>query len=195
VDPALFALPNQQGFSGLAWLSLVPMQHQITNWTLPPRLLAPVATLLGEPFRVYARTSQVPALEVAVLTAPQATEVKVPPETTLTRSALRLEGDLAAWTLLTLVALPSIANSELLQNSVVRVVVDAKGWVRSQALLASSGARRADQLALETARAMRFQPFPDGTSRWTRSPAALTRGELVFQWHTLAASNAASEGN
>jgi hypothetical protein len=112
----------------------------------------------------------------------------------LTHSELHIEGDLAARPLLTPVALPSVANSELLENSVVRVVVDAKGWVRSQALLATSGAKSADDLALDLTRSLRFQPLKDRVSQATRSPTALARGELVIQWHTLPLTNAVTEG-
>jgi TonB family protein len=150
--------------------------------------------LLGEPFRVFARTSQVAALEVALLPSPPPTDVKAAPEPTLTRSELRVEGDVAIRPLLTLTALPPVANSELLENSVVRIVVDAPGWVRSQALLATSGSRHADQLALDMARSLRFQPLPAGDSAGTTSVPAITRGELVFQWHTLPATNAAPGG-
>ena len=188
-DPTLFALPSQQGFSGPAWLSLVPVQHQVASWTPPPRLLTPMVTLLGEPFRAFARTSQLPTLDVALFSSPQLTRVPAAPLPSAAGSELRLEGDLATRPLLTPVALPSVANSELLENSVVHAVVDAKGWVRLEALQAPSGARRADQLALEITRSLRFHPLPDRSTNGPGSSPAVTLGELVFQWHTLPATN------
>jgi hypothetical protein len=195
MDPALFALPHQQGFSGLAWLSLVPVQHQITTWTPPPRLLSPVTALLGEPLRVFARTNQTPVLEIALLPSPHPSDLKVASEPGLTKSELRVTGELADRPIVTPVVLPSIANADLLEKTVVQILVDAKGWVRSQVLLATSGMRQADHIALEIARALRFQSLAQPTRVETESPPALTRGELVFQWHTVPVTNAPPGGS
>jgi len=76
------------------------------------------------------------------------------------------------------------ASADLLTNTVVQVLVDADGNVVSPALLPpGSGDSRADQRALEVARTARFQPLRG-------SSPALTVGVLVFEWRTVALTNA-----
>jgi len=73
----------------------------------------------------------------------------------------------------------------------VQVLVDAAGNVVSHTLLRpESGSKdpdqqQADQRALELARAARFAPLPQSGSAPTNSPGRVTRGTLIFEWHTV----------
>ena len=177
-DPTLFSLPHLHGFSGAAWLGDVPRAgFKPFSWSEPPRWLAPDATQLGEEFTRFMRTRA---------TEPFAMDTKAPPDVTLAeiervepaqKSSLRVEGDLVGRAFAgALPQLPSWTASDLLTNSVVRVLVDAGGRVISPVLLPpGSGSKEADALALELAKAARFA---------SAGGAAWTLGALVFQWRT-----------
>jgi hypothetical protein len=84
--------------------------------------------------------------------------------------------------------LQSWPASDLLTNSVMRVLVGADGTVISAIQLFTppgSGSKEADQQALDLSRAARFEPLHTGAEN-------LTFGTLIFQWHTLPLTNAPS---
>src|SRR5258708_21411573 len=64
-DPTAFALPNAHGFSGAAWLTFAPLTYQLTDWTEPPRWLAPDARQLGQAFAAFVATNASPPLLIA----------------------------------------------------------------------------------------------------------------------------------
>jgi hypothetical protein len=100
-----------------------------------------------------------------------------------TASELRVEGELARRPLITRPALRSWTNSDLLSNTVVRLLVDAHGYPQTATLLSGSGSVEADQFALRTAAQARFAPLPRLAVR--PSASRLEWGNLIFEWHTL----------
>jgi TonB family protein len=184
-DPTLFALPQRRGYAGAGWLEVPQMQFQPFRWTEPPRMLALRSEALGVAFAQFMRTNRFASLAFETKPAPElpppvAPEIGVPPPG---NSVLHVAGDLANRRLLNPSELPSWPATDLLTNTVVQVVVNADGSVFSPALLSGSLDPKADQHALEVARAARFEPLRDA------SPA-LTIGLLIFEWTTVPLTNA-----
>src|SRR5262249_53548950 len=96
------------------------------------------------------------------------------------KSTVRINGALSNRKLLAVPDLPSWGSTNLLTNTVIRLMVDSEGLPRSQTLLIRSGATEADDYALRTARNLRFEPDTPRTA--DTSPNSLAWGELVFQW-------------
>ena len=96
-------------------------------------------------------------------------------------STLRVEGELAQRQLPSQINLTNWPYANVIAPSKVQVLVDAAGNVVSTVLLppdsgftAADQYEKADQCALELARAARFAP----SSR-------LTVGRMIFNWHTV----------
>jgi hypothetical protein len=85
--------------------------------------------------------------------------------------------------------LPSIVHPEILSNSVVRVLVNRLGFTFSPALLSTSGSAKADTLALDLAKAVRFHTTPKHQAGNPVDDWTLTSGHLIFQWHTVPDTN------
>jgi TonB family protein len=97
-------------------------------------------------------------------------------------STLALEGDAQARGLLEKIDLPPQSHSDILESSVVQVLIDRDGMVVSARLLESSGSRKADQDAVALASKARFAPSItdfDGPS------APISFGKLIFNWIAL----------
>ncbi len=184
-DPTLFALPHPNGFAGAAWLRRRPIEFAPFRWTEPPRLLALAGDQLGVTFQQHQNPKDLARLQIETLPPPEPTSVPPPDLNFITgrRSVLSLRGELMQRPWLNApIELPAWPAADWLTNSVVQVWVEANGQTLSPALLLpGSGSKEADQLALKLARTARFAPLP--------SSAKLTRGTLIFQWHTVPQTN------
>ena len=184
-DPTLFALPHPRGFAAATWLRLPKITFAPFRWTEPPRLLPLPVEQLGAIFLRHAETNSPTVREIDV-TAPPLTVVLAPPEieTTPRPSALRMDGALAGRPLrIAPKNIPQQPAQEGLNNTIVQVLVDARGQVISPTINPpGSGSKTADQTALTIARNLRFTPLTDSTQ--------LTVGRLIFEWQTLPATNA-----
>lgn len=190
-DPTLFALPHQQGFSGPAWLKVLPPEIQSFEWSDSSRWLPLPIDQLGTAFNRFIQTNSFNSLPTPPQPEPELT-IADPAPLALSRShsGLRLLGGLAGRRLMEPPRLPSFAHTDILTNSVVQMAVDAQGRAVSFTLLPpGSGSMEADQYALKEARAARFEPLnasePD---RPPGRPAPLTWGQMSFEWHTLPVS-------
>ncbi len=185
-DPTLFALPQPNGFAGVAWLRRSEIVFAPFRWTEPPRLLALSVAQLGVTFQQQRETNRFARLELDHLPPPELTQLKPADLKFITarRSLPSLGGELVQRRWLNApTKLPSWPAADLLTNSVVQVWVEADGQILSPALLLpGSGSKEADQLALKLARTARFEPLP--------AAAKLTRGTLIFEWHTVPPTNA-----
>jgi hypothetical protein len=187
-DPAVFALPNWNGFSREGWLAFQHPEFKSTDWTEPPQWLALQTADMGNSLNDFLLSNTIAPLLVANMRppssrAPQSPRVEVPLQT---GSDLLIEGELAGWTLATAVALPSWRHTDLLTNSVVHVIVNRSGQSVATALLASGGLTLADDYAVRLAKGARFVA---GTVHGEK--AEYTSGNLVFRWHTQAPTNVA----
>jgi hypothetical protein len=186
-DPAVFALPNWNGFSREGWLAFEHPAFKPTDWTEPPQWLPLQTGDLGNSLDDFLLSNTIPPLLVANMPppsapAPQSPRVEVPLQSV---SELLIEGELAGWTVAAPISLPSWRHAELLTNTVVRTVVNRSGQAIATALIAGSGLAEADEYAVRKAKEARLKP---GAGR--RVEADYSSGNLVFRWHTQPLSNA-----
>ena len=193
-DPTFFAHGHALGFSGEAWLSQKPISHRLTDWTNPPFWLKPVTNSLGVAFRTYVQTNLPNLAGVAAATEPPVFKLPAAGSLLATQSVLSVEGELARWLPQLVQALPLIAQTEFITNSVVEVLADAKGRLLSHTLLSSSGSRVADELALERARMIRWLRTSTNAPGFSRTNAGVVWGKLVFHWLTAPATNPPNAG-
>jgi TonB family protein len=186
-DPTLFALPHPSGFAGRAWLRPPTLQVQSRRWTESPRWLAPAPDSFGITVPELARAHRPLPLEVTVNPIPEVASTLQPEPMPAppSRSTLALADDLGGRRLLNPPELPAWPAADLLTNSVVRVLVNGDGLVRSATLLGRSGSTEADEFALAVARAARFEP----TIAAAGTPA-LQLGTMIFLWSTVPLTNA-----
>jgi len=191
-DPTLFALPHLEGFSGLAWLTIAPVEVQALVSSEPPVPLSLTQERLGADFKAFMATNQ--PNDLPVFRRPEL-DLRLPvvaePDPFPTQSRLRLLGGLAGRHLLVFPALPPWPGPEILTKSVVQVLVTADGKPHSAVLLKPGVPNEADQFAVREARRVRFEPVD--LSESTNPVAGLTWGQLVFEWYTLPATNNAVE--
>jgi hypothetical protein len=199
LDPTIFALPNVRGFAGLAWQKAPPVALPVFDWNEDPRWLALDPSRLGSSFGLLSGSEvpswQAPSLPFPELGLPETS----PPREPITRSSVRAEGIQPLAEFFGSVGLPSWparvlgpTDTELLTNSVVQIAIQPDGAPLSVTLLKpGSGSVDADDFALAQARLAKFPsvqgydpnasviPLPDRL-RWSR---------LVFDWHTVPATN------
>jgi hypothetical protein len=177
-DPALFALPSRQGFSGRAWLTFAALEHRAAEWAELPAWLELETPQLMRAFYEQVATNTPGPLLVADKPLPRLgwAGTPVPAVPLRDRSECQTEGGLAGRPFLTPLELPS--------------------WQYSGATLLppGSGLSEADHYAVQTAAGARYRPAPR-SAREDRSPS-LAWGTLVFRWDTIPAgtTNAAGEG-
>ena len=185
-DPTLFALPHPRGFAAATWLRLPQIAFTPFRWTEPPRLLALPVQQLGETFLRFANTNPPPRLEIHPLASVQFT--KIEPEEAIAdaprESRLRVSSGLAERRILNApMNLPAWPSTDPLTNTLVRVLVDARGNVFSPVLQRpGSGSKEADQYALKLARDARF-------ASGQKNGDTLAKGLLIFEWQTLPKTN------
>ncbi len=206
-DPTLLALPHEQGFSGLAWLKPEPLTNgtyhpseKERSWTDDPHWLVLSLDQLGASFDRMIAGNQVVPFEVA--TIPEAQPLSPPNDAQgvlSAQSSLRIEGALAQWRPLKPfelrswpARLVSATDTDLLTNSIVQLLIDARGRPVSATLLTSSGLAEADNFALDQARVARFE-LPGGldpNAALRANPLlGLCWGKLIFEWYTLPLTN------
>ena len=186
-DPAVFALPNWNGFSREGWLAFGHPAFKPTDWTEPPQWLPLQTADLGNSLNDFLLSNTIPPLLVANMPLPsspaqQSPRVEVPLHSV---SELLIEGELAGWTVATPISLPSWRHADLLTNTVVRTVVNRSGQAVATVLIAGSGLPAADQYALRQAKETRLKPRATQQGR-----AEYVSGNLVFRWHTQPLTNA-----
>lgn len=186
-DPTLFALPHPNGFAGAAWMRRPQIKFAPYRWTEPPRPLALAVAQLGATFQERKGAPPPARLELEIMPSPELTQLPLPELKFITTrvSTPSLSGALAQRQWLNAPTnLPPWPAADWLTNSIVQVWIEPDGQILSPALLLpGSGSKEADQLALKLARAARFAPLPKGDVK-------VTRGALIFEWHTVPLTNA-----
>jgi hypothetical protein len=177
-DPTLFALPHYRTFSGAAWLRPHSVPAQSFEWSDEPGWFQPSRDDFLPGTNSGGAEIEISELVKTAPPAPPRPAVAVPaqfPE----KSKLKILGFTRA--LVSAPSLPAWSTTNLLTNTVVRLMVDANGITRSQTILVRSGLPDADQFALNTSRNLRFAPIRGAISS-TNPVAGLTWGEAVFEW-------------
>lgn len=181
-DPTLLALVSEHGFSGTAWLNRSPFPYHLTNRSEPPQWLGPSVSRLAEDFVQFVGTNATEPLFRAEKPRPSLSQMNIADPVSLIRSVFRLEGGMAGRRLISTNALPPPEPGIILTNCVIQVLVSAKGYTLSHALLWSSGSARADENALNFAKAARFAPLDQGRQESSADPGRYDFGTFVFQW-------------
>ena len=190
-DPSAFALPSLEGFSRAGWLTYKPVPDEFAEAPAEPKWLQPDPDALGQNLTAYLATNALPPIRIGDESMPRIVGFQPRPSAELEfpQSELRIAGALTRRRLLTPPELPSWPHTEVLTNSVVRLVVDAEGAPVSAALVSGSGLKEADNYALAASKRLRFRP--------DRASETITSGTATFRWHTLppsAATNILSPG-
>lgn len=185
-DPTLFILPHRENFSGDAWLKMAPLKFSPTNWTEPARPLDLPKDQLGATFVAFMQTNRPPRFQPRIESGLDTEEAAIAPLPPISvPSRMFVEGDLAKLRLLTPLHLPPQTNSDLLTNTVIRMVVDAQGYPYSAVIWAGCGKDQADDLALTNfARKVRFSP-PEAEALRAVPTNKMVSGTLVFEWQTV----------
>jgi hypothetical protein len=181
-DPTLFVLPHQKDFASAVRLQTAALKQPSFRWTEPPRWLSLSADELGLAFNQFMQTNHFAGFELQLKPPVKLSAPGLPIEPALAQnSTLRVEGELAQRQLPSSINLTNWPYANVIAPSMVQVLVDAAGNVISTVLLPPDSGfttadqyEKADQRALELARAMRFTP----SSR-------LTVGRMIFNWHTV----------
>lgn len=179
-DPTLFALPHAIEFDAFAGLHLNTFVRQTFRWTEPPPFLPISPATLGANFAGYMQTNRFSFAALNFKPEPQVTLPFEKMESALPQaSTLQLSGEITQRRMLNQIEVQSWPYNDVIKPSRVQVLVDENGNVVSDVLLGSSEYADADQKALELARKARFAPEP-----------GLMFGEMIFNWHTVATTNA-----
>lgn len=202
-NATLFGLPNQAGFAGSMWTALPPLPFREQDWSEKPRWLMETDSLavaaLVRPFNRFVQTNRSADVHLEFYLPPRLMVLSLPAESPFApASMLQIEGGLAGRRLLNPLEIPSLPSTDVLEPSVVQVLVNAAGDVVSAVLLPpenffeatatvdSDADKRAAARALELARTARFAPLASGDGRVGANPAAgLTIGRLIFNWQTV----------
>jgi len=185
-DPALFALPSLQGFSGIAWLTFSDFERPSGKWTDAPTYLALDVGGLGETFSSFVQSNGPSATPQMPRPAPELVNVQisVPPLAARTASEVNLDVDGGSGRrLLDRIEVPAWPGEELLKDTVVQLVIDDSGNALSAVLRESSGSKGADEFALKQASMARFEPIRNRPSTSTEFPC--TFENLLFRWYTV----------
>jgi hypothetical protein len=185
-DPTLFALPHQKDFASAIWLQTAALKQPSFRWSAPTNWLSLSADDLGQAFNQFMQTNHFEGFELQLKPPLKLSAPGLPIEPALAQnSTLRVEDELAQRQLPSPINLTNWPYANVIAPSKVQVLVDAAGNVVSTVLLppdsgfaAADQYDKADQRALELARAMRFAP----SSR-------LTVGRMIFNWHTVPMTN------
>ena len=115
-------------------------------------------------------------------------ETRLPGEPVLTRTAVRVEGPLAARALLATPPLPGVPHIDVPRPTTIAVSVNGDGVVESASVAGESGLKMADTNAVELARRFEFAPLPMRGAR-ARVAATPTLGPIVFTWLVVRPTN------
>jgi hypothetical protein len=181
-DPTLFALPHQKDFASAIGLQTAALKQPSFRWTEPPRWLSLFADELGMAFNQFMQTNCFASFELQLKPSLKLSTPLLPIKPVLAQnSTLRVEGELAQRQSPSPINLTNWPYANVIAPSKVQVLVDAAGNVVSTVLLppdsgftAADQYEKADQRALELARAVRFTPS-----------SHLTVGRMIFNWHTV----------
>ena len=173
--PTLFALPHADEFNAPFQVTNAFHWSSPTHWLSLTDTLAETVDSLAQPVRfdvAHLDFKPRPKLDVP--------EYQIPPAFPQA-STVRLTGNLARRQWMSAPQLPSWIDNDVLQPSVVRVLVDAEGNVvsgiaASDTEIGPVGADQAaaDQKALELARGTHFMPATNSTF-----------GLIIFDWLTV----------
>lgn len=187
LDPTVFVLPAEKGFSGTAWLRTEGFDYRNPAWTEQPLFLGlSTNQLLGDFFR---RGLVEAPLRPFTSRAPE----PIAPEFRVDGSFLRVmsptvvafRGDLSGDDLVRNVEWPTLEHPDVLLPTELNLKVDRRGRVFSVMLLRGSGLASADRRALELARQLVFDAMPPESAEAAgNNVSTLRQTRLIVRWQT-----------
>jgi TonB family protein len=181
MDPTLFALASEHGFSGGAWLRRAPSPtHQLSDWTEPPQWLTTAAGKFGREFEALARSNSIRQPTTRELPPPKAEAPEINRSPLPARSLVLLNAPLQPRGTVEPLTADAWIAGDVLQDTIVQVSVSPTGSVISTRLIQSSGLPAADRHALTVAARAQFNPLPAGNSQ-------TIVGLITFRWSVTAA--------
>ena len=198
-NATLFALPDRDGFAGLMWEAMPPVDFHRQDWSEEPHWLAATNSLpvteLGAVFNRFMQTNRIAGVHLEFNLPPPSAAPIAPAEPPMAgNSTLQVEEGIAGRGPQNPVKLPSWPFDDVIAPSVVQVLVDAAGNVVSATLLPPENDEEmppvrdpdADEKALEIARTMRFAPLPAAAENIYLNPMSdLSVGRLIFNWQAV----------
>lgn len=181
-DAATLAVVNRRSFSGPLWIGCARERLMAGSPAEGPLAIDGVSSI--KPLFPRLLPGQPSPAEFGLPTlVPQLTAPLSASRTLLAdASVLRVDGEVRSRRVVQSGALPPWTNIEILAPTAVQILVDRSGGILSATLQPpGSGLTPADQLALQRARSLRFEPATgqDGHLQW---------GTLEFVWHTVASA-------
>lgn len=180
-DPTLFALANPRGYSGQSWLFQPVLSNHYTRWKPPDEWLSPGDVRVGVDLSGVTEENFDQLLSLAKELPPPEAEVpeaEVPQKTWVT-----FEGELADRGVAEMPDAPSWPIEGVLKPTVVRLIVNEKGFPLNAALVQTNGLVEADQKALDLCYRIRFAPMEEDVEG--RRKTGIQWGRAVFHWHTV----------
>jgi len=187
-DPALFALPSSEGFSGGAWLQSPANPPPRVEWSPSPQWLPLDTNELGAFFSLFVATNKHSGSVMDDRLIPRATtaDILLLNDPLMTQTVVRIEGPLAGRTLVAPIMAPNPAYADVLPDTIVQLRVNRDGMTESAILLKGCGETKTDDQALATARSTRFQPIPPDNRGQNHGTAGESSwGKMIFQWFTV----------
>jgi TonB family protein len=179
-DPTLFALINQRGFSGAGWMQFNFAAHELRDWQDEPRWLALDPDRFGAEFRKLDAEAGTNRLSLRDKPPPRDTVPAVAPPPVRNETDWQFSRELRDRPLLTPVALPAWAHTDVLGRTVLELGVNSSGDVLFARVLRGCGLAAADAFAQQAFEQARFEPLP----RTTPLKATLTLGTVTVIWWT-----------
>lgn len=155
-DPGLFAVVHPQGFSSGIWDMRHPVERPGNIWTELSYTLDAPRERFTRDFLSFSATNQWYRRHLYNRPRIHKGDLTVGDRPFDNKSVIWIEGDIAARKLVSQPDLPLIEGQDYIGPVMVEVALQGDGHVSSSRILFSSGSEKADDLALELSREMRF---------------------------------------
>lgn len=192
LNPTLFAMASPKGFSGKTWLKVKMPAHQFYEWQGEIFWLQPVTERFGKELANLLLPLKLESQIAVFESAPNVTPVNDDnPPMPGKSSRIKVEGEIATRPILFTPEIPPIYSNDIYPPTIVSVVVDNNGFIISSAVTGESGFLKADSLAVELAKKIRFAPVKSRNGKTNFEPQF---GKIIFEWY-FAKTTAHTGGN
>jgi TonB family protein len=175
MDPTLFALASEQGFSGVWLRRRAPEAHKLSDWSEAPQWLPAATGRLTRDFEALVRSNSVRQPTTRELPPPRTEAPEINRAPLPARSQVLLSGSLQTRGVAEELVADAWIGEDVLPDTIVQISVNATGGVLSTRLIQSCGLPAADQHALSLAAQARFTALPNGQTQ-------ITVGFITFRW-------------
>lgn len=187
LNPTRLVMPDDDGFSGQAWLDQPPVTHRSPGWSSPPEWLTFKSSMLLADLAAFGRTNHPARASIAEpLSRPPRLATPLDPILQPARQTRWvITGDVSRRELRATPQFPVIDHVGVIGATVIQLDVDERGRVFSETLRNASGSPAADQQALALARTLRFANRPGFVAATNNNDfGELRRATLTVHWWT-----------